>query len=85
MHDRPSERGVFKTQMTAAGCSLLVLTLGLVVVYNAIEAMLGIALPEMVKRVVLVVIFLPLGLFLAFQALVFLARPAETQQPPAER
>lgn len=73
--DVPSERGVFKSQMTAAGCSLLMATLLLLVAYLTLAAMLD--LPTVVKRVLVVLIFAPLGLFLAFQTLLLLTRPAE--------
>lgn len=73
--DLPSERSMFKTQMTAAGCSLLMVTLVFVIVYLGLAAVVD--LPAAVKRVLVVLIFAPLGLFLAFQALLFLTRPAE--------
>jgi hypothetical protein len=60
--------------MTAAGCSLLVLTLLAVVAYLVVAATLD--LPPLVKRILVGLIFLPLGLFLALQALLFIARPA---------
>jgi hypothetical protein len=73
--DLPSERGMFKTQMTAVGCGLLIVALGLVVAYLATAALLD--LPPAVKRTLVVLIFLPLGVFLALQALFFITRPAE--------
>jgi predicted dehydrogenase len=72
--DTPSERGIFKTQMTAVGCSLLVLTLGAVVVYLGLAA--AIVLPPLLKNVLVGLIFTPLGIFLILQFLVFVARPA---------
>jgi predicted dehydrogenase len=69
-----SERGQFKTYMTAAGCSLLSLTLVAVVVYLTTTSL--IELPSAAKKILVALIFLPLGLFLALQALIFLARPS---------
>lgn len=78
--ETPSERGLFKTQMTAAGCSLLVLTLVAVVVYLGTAA--AIELPPLLKQILVGLIFLPLGLFLALQLLVFVARPASRDVKP---
>jgi predicted dehydrogenase len=72
--ETPSERGVFKTQMTAVGCSLLVLTLVAVVIY--LSAAAALAIPPLVKKIVAVLIFVPLGIFLAMQLLFFVTRPA---------
>jgi predicted dehydrogenase len=72
--DTPSERGIFKTQMTAVGCSLLVLTLGAAVIYLALAAM--VELPPFLKKLLVVLIFVPLGVFLTMQLLFFVARPA---------
>jgi cytochrome bd-type quinol oxidase subunit 1 len=72
--ETPSERGIFKTQMTAVGCSLLMLTLAAVVCYLLAAA--TIEMPPLMKRILVVLIFLPLGAFLALQLLVFIARPA---------
>lgn len=72
--ETPSERGIFKTQMTAVGCSLLMLTLAAVVFYLLLAA--TIEMPPLMKRILVVLIFLPLGAFLALQFLVFVARPA---------
>src|SRR5262249_28757342 len=47
--DTPSERGIFKTQMTAIGCSLLVLTLVAVVVYLGLAA--AVVLPNLLKHI----------------------------------
>lgn len=71
--ESPSERGMFKTQMTAVGCSLLVFTLMGVVVYLVAAA--AIAMPVMLKRVLVGLIFAPLGVFLVAQLLLFVARP----------
>ena len=72
--ETPSERGIFKTQMTAVGCSLLMLTLAAVVFYLLLAA--TVEMPPLVNRVLVGLIFLPLGVFLALQFLVFVARPA---------
>ncbi len=72
--ETPSERGIFKTQMTAVGCSLLMLTLAAVIFYLVLAAMID--MPPLLKRSMVVLIFLPLGAFLALQLLVFVARPA---------
>jgi predicted dehydrogenase len=72
--ETPSERGIFKTQMTAIGCSLLMLTLAAVVFYLLLAA--TVEMPPLLKRVLVVLIFLPLGAFLALQFLMFVARPA---------
>jgi hypothetical protein len=72
--ETPSERGIFKTQMTAVGCSLLVLTLLAVVIYLGAAAAL--AIPPLVKKIVVALIFVPLGVFLVMQLLFFVARPA---------
>ena len=72
--ETPSERGIFKTQMTAAGCSLLMLTLAAVVFYLLFAW--TIPMPPLMKRILVILIFLPLGAFLALQFLVFVARPA---------
>jgi predicted dehydrogenase len=72
--DTPSERGIFKTQMTAVGCCLLMLTPAGIVVYLAVAA--NVALPPLVKQIIVALLFLPLGLFLALQLLLFISRPA---------
>jgi predicted dehydrogenase len=72
--ETPSERSLFKTQMTAVGCSLIVLTLLAVVLYLVLAATVG--MPPLMKKILVGLIFLPLGIFLALQLLVFIARPA---------
>jgi predicted dehydrogenase len=72
--ETPSERGIFKTQMTAVGCSLLMLTLAAIVFYLLLAA--TVEIPRLLKQILVVLIFLPLGAFLALQFLVFVARPA---------
>jgi predicted dehydrogenase len=72
--ETPSERGIFKTQMTAVGCSLIVLTLAAVVCYLVLAA--TVEMPLLLARILMVLIFAPLAAFLALQFLVFVARPA---------
>lgn len=72
--DTPSERSLFKTQMTAAGCSLLVLTLVAVIFYLIAAAAFN--LNDTIKRIAVGLIFLPLGLFLALQLLLLLTKPS---------
>ncbi len=75
--ETPSERSLFKTQMTAVGCSLIVLTLLAVVLYLVLAATIG--MPPLMKKILVGLIFLPLGMFLALQLLVFVARPASRE------
>lgn len=70
----PSERSTFKTQMTAVGCSLLVLTFFAVILYLMIED--TVPLPAVAKRAITILLFVPIGLFLVLQLLVFLTKPA---------
>lgn len=72
--ETPSERGQFKTQMTAAGCSILLLTLGAFMAYLLAETVVN--LGPRIKQILLVLTFLPLGAFLILQALLFVARPS---------
>lgn len=71
--EAPSERSLFKTQMTALGCGLLTATLFAVVLFLIVAAAFD--LNETVKQVLRVLIFAPLGLFLALQLLLFVAKP----------
>ncbi|MFN0052821.1 MAG: Gfo/Idh/MocA family protein [Planctomycetales bacterium] len=73
--DPPSERGQFKTQMTAAGCSLLMLTLLATIAYLTLNPLLGGY--SGFRQALVALIFLPLGLFLLLQLLYFVARPRE--------
>lgn len=75
--DTPSERSNFKTQMTAVGCGVLMLTLltivmglGAGIVANELK------LPPVVMRIVRVLVFAPLFIFLFLQAGIFLSRPS---------
>jgi len=72
--ETPSERGLFKTQMTAIGCCLLVLTPAAIVIYLAVAA--TVEFSPLLKKILVALLFLPLGLFLALQLLVFVSRPA---------
>ena len=76
--ETPSERGLFKTQMTAVGCSLLMLTFVAVVLYLVFEA--SIDMPQIVRQILVVLIFAPLGIFLVLQLLLFVARPASSEK-----
>lgn len=77
LHFEPmSERAMFKTQMTAIGCSVLTATLVLVLVYLAIASM--VPLPAVVLQILRALIFAPLGIFLVLQLLYPLTRPSET-------
>lgn len=80
--EAPSERGIFKTQMTALGCGILLLTLlGVlgVLALGAVAPQLG--LPATVIHIARIAVFAPLGIFLALQLLLFLTRPPAP--PPA--
>jgi predicted dehydrogenase len=73
-----SERSQFKTQMTAIGCGLLVLTF-----FGVLALLMAGALLEIdpaVMRVARVLVFLPLFVFLVLQLLVFLARPPAEEE-----
>ncbi len=71
--ETPSERSQFKSQMTAAGCSLLLLTLAGVVCFLMAASMFR--FNETLLKVAVVLLFLPLGLFLGLQLLFFLTKP----------
>ncbi len=85
LHFEPmSERAIFKTQMTAIGCSVLIATLMLVMVYLAIAS--TIPLPPAVLILLRTLVFAPLGIFLLLQLLYPLTRPSEGQDGvPSER
>lgn len=75
--DTPSERSNFKTQMTAVGCGVLMLTLltimmglGAGIVANELK------LPAFVMQIVRVLVFAPLFIFLLLQAGIFLSKPS---------
>lgn len=78
LHFEPmSERAIFKTQMTAIGCSVLIATLMLVLVYLAIAS--TVPLPPAILVILRTLVFAPLGIFLVLQLLYPLTRPAEGQ------
>jgi len=75
--DTPSERGNFKSMMTAIGCSLLLLTILTILLGLGAGAIAkDLKLPPVVMQVVRVLVFAPLFLFLILQLGVFLAKPA---------
>lgn len=67
-----SERSTFKTQMTAAGCCVIMFTLFALVVV-LLSGQLG--LPPLVMKIMRIAMFVPLGLFLVLQFLLPLAKP----------
>jgi hypothetical protein len=76
LHFEPmSERAIFKTQMTAIGCSVLIATFLLVLVYLAIAS--TVPLPHGALLLLRTLVFAPLGLFLLLQLLYPLTRPTE--------
>lgn len=76
LHFEPmSERAIFKTQMTAIGCSVLIATFLLVLLYLGIAS--TVPLPRTALLVLRTLIFAPLGLFLVLQLLYPLTRPSE--------
>lgn len=77
LHFEPmSERAIFKTQMTAMGCGVLIATFLLVLMYLAIAS--TVPLPHMALILLRTLIFAPLGLFLLLQLLFPLTRPSES-------
>lgn len=80
LSEAPSERGLFKSQMTALGCVMLLLTPLGVVLYLMLAAALD--LPGWLKTALVVLVFLPLGLFLMLQGLLFLAHPPPREDGP---
>ena len=83
LFEAPSERNLFKSHMTAAGCGLLLLTPVLVVLYLLVAAALP--LPEWLKIVLVTLVFAPFGLFLLLQALVWITRPSAAEIATQER
>ena len=69
-----SERGQFKTQMTAIGCGLLVATILAVLVLLMLGAIFEINKPAL--RVARIAVFAPLFVYLILQGLLFLSRPS---------
>lgn len=75
LHFEPmSERAIFKTQMTAIGCGVLVGTFLLTLVYLAVAS--TIPLPQSVLLLLRTLVFAPLAVFLLLQVLFPLARPS---------
>lgn len=75
VHREPvSERVIFKSQMAAWGCGLLLATLALLLGYLALASL--VPLPRNVLIVLRVLVFAPLFVFLLAQLLLPLARPA---------
>jgi hypothetical protein len=72
--ETPSERMVFKTQMTAIGCGVLTFTLLGLVLYLLVAGLFPIN--ANVLSIARIVWLLPLLLFLLLQLLLFVARPS---------
>ena len=82
LHFEPmSERAIFKTQMTAIGCSLLVITFFLTLCYLGIASL--IPLPPTALVILRTLVFAPIFLFLVAQILLPLTRPSSAERPPA--
>jgi hypothetical protein len=80
LHSEPvSERTVFKTQMTALGCAVLLGTLLLMLVYLAIGA--TVPLPGWALLLLRAVVFAPLVIFLLAQLLLPLSRSPRSVPP----
>jgi hypothetical protein len=75
-HEPLSERTIFKTQMAAIGCGVLLLTLLLLLGYLALAS--TVPLSGGVLHVLRAVVFAPVVLFLLAQLLLPLTRPAKT-------
>src|SRR5262249_50937073 len=66
LHFEPmSERAMFKTQMTAIGCTVLMATLLLVLLYLMVASM--VPLPQFVLNILRTLVFAPLVIFLLLQ------------------
>jgi predicted dehydrogenase len=74
-----SERNQFKSQMTAIGCGLMTMTLAAFVFVLMVGGMFE--LHPTVMKVLRVGIFVPLMLFLLLQLLLFITRPAGSNEP----
>jgi hypothetical protein len=77
--DMTSERSQFKTQMSALGCGVLVLTLVLVILVLLMSEVLN--LDPRARTWATMLAFGPLFLFLALQSLIVLARPSVSETP----
>ena len=75
--DTPSERSNFKTQMTAVGCAVLMLTL-LTILMGLGAGLVAseLKLPPVFMQVVRVLVFAPLFLFLILQVGIVLSKPS---------
>ena len=84
LHFEPmSERAIFKTQMTAIGCGLLIATFFLTLCFLGIASI--VPLPPRVLEVLRFLVFAPLAIFLIAQILLPLTRPSSNEQlPPKE-
>ena len=73
--ETPSERGNFKTQMTAIGCGVLLFTLlGMLLFLGLGAAAKDLGLPPWLLQIARVAVFAPLGIFLLLQGLLFLTK-----------
>ncbi|WP_010588169.1 Gfo/Idh/MocA family oxidoreductase [Schlesneria paludicola] len=80
LHFEPmSERAIFKTQMTAIGCGLLVATFLLTLCYLGIASV--VPLPRGILIALRALVFAPLVIFLAAQILLPLTRPSSNDHP----
>lgn len=75
--DLTSERSQFKTQMSALGCGVLILTLALVILVLLMSEILE--LTPRARTWATILAFAPLFLFLALQCLIVLARPSVSE------
>jgi myo-inositol 2-dehydrogenase/D-chiro-inositol 1-dehydrogenase len=83
LHFEPmSERAIFKTQMTAMGCGLLVATFFMTLCFLGIASV--VPLPQRVLEVLRILVFAPLIIFLIAQILLPLTRPSSNEQPASK-
>lgn len=79
LHFEPmSERAIFKTQMTAIGCGLLVATFFLTLCYLGIASV--VPLPPIILIGLRTLVFAPLVIFLLAQILLPLTRPSSSER-----
>lgn len=84
LHFEPmSERAIFKTQMTAIGCGVLMGTLFLLLCYLGIAMV--IPLPRNVLIVLRALVFAPLVVFLVAQVMLPLTRPSSNERATTEQ
>lgn len=82
LHFEPmSERAIFKTQMTAVGCGLLIATFLLTLCYLGVASL--VPLPTTVLIGLRMLVFAPLVLFLIAQILLPLTRPSSAERQSA--